>query len=653
MKKLLYILSALVCLSLTFTSCDALFDNLEGDLTKMSGEDMASSEAGIQRLLAQVYSYIPMNAFGVEDQYTMNACDSHGGDYGFNSNPYYGMYGIQTFWNWGAIRTINQFIVIAENAAKAGTLTEAEAKKYAAEARFVRAYCYFVMARNLGGVPIIEEPLDALYNPADGNKELFAKAERATEQATWDWVISEFQAASADLPENPIGFHAGKYAALGMKARAALYAASVSKYWNARGGIESTFKAVASKKTYMDAGMANKYYKDCIDACEAIINSGKFSLYGAEPKSIEEAVKNLGEMFTTKQDCEFIFGRSLNDGNNTSGSAFDMENSPAQTVTTNEIVGKYSVTVNFVDKFDNYDASRGAVDGTVKTREDGKEDMYFNATLTRFPLEYKDIPYIEYDHISDPFVNKDARFQAWVLYPDSEFRNQTIKIQGGMIKTDGSVVLWNEGTEDVGGTTYYSFGDQPGNVSGFYNYENKMSGSTYTTGFGLRKFLNPQSFQKYNKSFWYDIRYAEILLDYAEAVAESGQGSASNAKKYLNDIRKRAAFTDEVDLTVENVLHQRELELAFEGDQLYTLHRRRAFYDKYADPEVEGQKHCLTPVLDLRSGSPKYIFVRSIHFAEDPLAGGKVSDYHTLAKSYYGRISDYSVNGYEPNPADE
>ena len=653
MKRLLYILSAIVCLSLTFTSCDALFDNLEGDLSKMSGEDMASSEAGIQRLLAQVYSYIPMNAFGVEDQYTMNACDSHGGDYGFNSNPYYGMYGIQTFWNWGAIRTINQFMEIVDGAGKAGTITEAQAREYVAEARFVRAYCYFVMARNLGGVPIIEEPLDKYYNPADGNKDLFAMAERATEQATWDWVISQFEEASVDLPANPSGFHAGKYAALGMKARAALYAASVSKYWTNRGGIESTYKAVANKKTYMDASMANKYYKDCIDACEAIINSGKFSLYGANPATVAEAVKNLGEMFTTKQDCEYIFGRTLNDGNNTSGGAFDMENSPAQTVTTNEIVGKYSVTVNFVDKFDNYDASRGAVDGTVKTREDGKEDLYFNATLTRFPLEYKDIPYIEYDAIDEPFKNKDARFQAWVLYPDCEFRNTTIKIQGGMIKTSGDVVLWNEGEEEVGGKTYYSFGDQTGKVSGFFNYENKMSGSTYTTGFGLRKFLNPQSFQKYNKSFWYDIRYAEILLDYAEAVAESGQGSAANAKKYLNEIRKRAAFTDEVDLTVANVLHQRELELAFEGDQLYTLHRRRAFYDKYADPEVEGQKHCLTPVLDLRSGSPKYIFVRSLHFAEDPLAGGKVSDYHTLAKSYYGRISDYSVNGYEPNPADE
>ena len=653
MKKLLYILSALVCLSLTFTSCDAVFDSLEGDLSKLSGEDLASSEAGITRLLAQVYSYIPMNAFGVEDQYTMNACDSHGGDYGFNSNPYYGMYGIQTFWNWGAIRTINQFMVIAEDAGKAGTLTDAQAKMYVAEARFVRAYCYFVMVRNLGGVPIIEEPLDAYYNPADGNKELFDRATRATEQETWDWVIKEFGLAANDLPEVPSGYRAGKYAALGMKARAALYAASVSKYWSNRGGIESTYKAVASKKTYMDPTMANKYYKDCIDACEAIINSGKFSLYGANPKDVAEAVKNLGELFTTQQACEFIFGKTLNDGNNTSGDTFDLYNSPAQTVTSNEIVGRYSVTINFVDKFDNYDANRGAVDGTVKTRTDGKEDVYFNATLTRFPLEYAGIDYITYDKISDPFVNKDARFQAWVLYPDCTFRNEVIKIQGGMIKSNGDVVLWNEGEEELNGKTYYSFGDQTGKVSGFFNYENKMSGSTYTTGFGLRKFLNPTAFQKYNKSFWYDIRYAEILLDYAEAVAESGQGSAANAKKYLNDIRKRAAFTDEVDLTVANVLHQRELELAFEGDQLYTLHRRRAFYDKYADPEVEGQKHCLTPVLDLRGGTEKYIFVRSLHFAEDPLAGGKVSDYHTMAKSYYGGISDYSVNGYEPNPANE
>jgi len=644
----------MICLSVFTTSCDKVFDNLEGDLTKMTGEDMASTEAGIQMLLAQVYSYIPMNEYGYEDQFTMNATDSHGGDYGFNSNPYYGMYGIETFWNWTAIRSINSFMQIAADAVEQGTITEDAAKIYIAEARFVRAYCYFVMVRAYGGVPIITEPLDEYYDGV-GNEQLFAFAKRATEKETWDWVLSELQAAADDLEETPEAeFRANRYAALGLKVRAALYAASVSKYWAKQGAIDSKYQAVAAKKTYMEPSYASDYYNQCIKACEDIINSGRFSLYGANPSSVAEAVKNLGDMFLVKQDSEYIFGKSLNDGVSSAGSDFDVYNSPAQTVTGNSSCGKYSVTVNFVDKFDNYDANFGAVDGTVKTRNDGKEGEYFNATLSRFKAEYKDIDYIRYDNISDPFKNKDARFQAWILYPDAEFRGQTIKIQGGLIKTDGSVALWVDANETVDGVTYYSFGGPTGNISGFFNYENKMAGNTITTGFGLRKYLDPANFQLYHKTFWYDIRYAEILLSYCEAVVENNVSAKfDTAKGYLNDIRHRAAFKDNVDLTIDEVLHQRELEFAFENDQLYTLHRRRSLFNKRNDPADEGTKLALTPVLDLSSGSPKYIFVRSVFYAEDPLTGGKASDYHTDYIQYYKGISDYGVNGYEPNPADE
>ena len=577
----------MICLSVLATSCDKVFDNLEGDLTKMTGEDMASTEAGIQMLLAQVYSYLPMNEYGYEDQFTMNATDSHGGDYGFNSNPFYGMYGLETFWNWSAIRTINSFMQIAADAVEQGTINEETSKVYVAEARFVRAYCYFVMVRAYGGVPIITEPLDKYYDGV-GNEQLFAFAERATEKATWDWVLDEFQVAADDLGETPAAeFRASKYAALGMKARAALYAASVSKYWAKQGAIDAKYQSVASKKTYMEASYASDYYNQCIAACEAIINSGKFSLYGANPANVSEAVKNLGDMFITKQDSEYIFGKSLNDGVSSAGSDFDVYNSPAQTVTGNSSCGKYSVTINFVDKFDNYDANFGAVDGTVKTRNDGKEGEYFNATLSRFPAEYKDIDYIRYDNISDPFKNKDARFQAWILYPDAEFRGQTIKIQGGLIKTDGSVALWVDANETVDGVTYYSFGGPTGNISGFFNYENKMAGNTITTGFGLRKYLDPANFQLYHKTFWYDIRYAEILLSYCEAVVENNVSAKfDTAKGYLNDIRHRAAFKDNVDLTIDEVLHQRELEFAFENDQLYTLHRRRSFFNKRNDKKA-------------------------------------------------------------------
>ena len=338
----------------SFSSCESLFDGLEGDLTKMTGDDMASSEAGIEMLLAEVYSYIPMNEFGYEDQYTMNATDSHGGDYGFASNPYYGMYGLHDFWDWAAIRSINSFIDVVNNAVERGVIDTEARDRYVAEARFVRAYCYFVMVRSYGGVPIITEVLDKYYDGA-GNEQLFAFAERATEKETWDFVLSELDAAAAALGESPASeFRASRYSALGLKARAALYAASVSKYWDNQGAIDSKYKAVASKKTYMEESYASEYYRQCIKACEDIIISGRFSLYGANPGSVEEAVQNLGDMFRTKQDCEYLFGRSLNDGVTSSGSNYDVYNSPAQTVSGNNSCGKYSVTIDFVDKFDYY-----------------------------------------------------------------------------------------------------------------------------------------------------------------------------------------------------------------------------------------------------------------------------------------------------------
>ena len=55
---------------LALTSCDKLFDSLEGDLTKMSEDDMMSTQAGLERLLSDVYNTIPMDAFNTKDQHT-------------------------------------------------------------------------------------------------------------------------------------------------------------------------------------------------------------------------------------------------------------------------------------------------------------------------------------------------------------------------------------------------------------------------------------------------------------------------------------------------------------------------------------------------------------------------------------------------------
>jgi starch-binding outer membrane protein, SusD/RagB family len=666
MKKILINITAILCLSLGMTSCEKIFDNLEGDLTRMTGEDMVSSEAGIQRLLAQVYSYVPVNAFpntvqfsstGNTDLYTMNAVDTHGGDYGFNNAAYYGINGLPTFWNWTAIRGINAFINDVTSAVSKGVLLESNGTQLIAEARFVRAYCYFVMVRAYGGVPIITEVLDKYYDGV-GNKDLYKFTPRATEKETWDFVISELDACIAVLPSSRTSgeFRATKWSAYGLEARVALYAASVSKYWTKMGTMSDTYTAVKNKKVYMEASYAAAYYAKCISASEAIIQSGLFSLYKPNPSSVDEAVTNLGNMFISKQNVEYIYGKSLNDGTTTSGSNFDVYNSPAQTVTGTAACGRYSVALDLVDTYDDYDAGRNAVDGKVKTRVDNQEAVYMPTPVTTFASSYSSINYIKYTNISDPFQNKDARFKAWILYPNSSFRGQTIKIQGGIIKTTGAGSFWTDINETYGGQTYYAFGDVSGKVSGFYNYANANLGNTVTTGFSLRKFLNPTAAQLYIKSFWYDIRYAEILLDYCEAVLESGATTKNTlALQYLNDIRHRAAYTDNVALNIDNVLHQRRLELAFESDYLYTLHRRREFYNLNIDPIVKARRHALTPVVDLRDlpsgGTPKYIFVRSIFFQED--VGGMSPSFSTDYLSYYVRIPDYGKNLYEPNPLDQ
>jgi hypothetical protein len=668
MKKLLINITAILCLSLVITSCDKIFDNLEGDLTRMTGEDMVTSEAGIQRLLAQVYSYLPINAFpamgsftttGNTDLFTMNAVDSHGGDYGFNNAAYYGPNGVPTFWNWTAIRAINSFIDVVTEAISNGILTQSNGDELIAEARFVRAYCYFYMVRAYGGVPIITEVLDKYYDGV-GNEQLYNFTPRASEKETWDFVITELDACIAGLPDSRTAgngeFRATKWAAYGLQSRVALYAASISKYWTKLGTMSNTYTAVNNKKVYMETSYAPAYYAKCISACEAIIGSGKFSLYKPNPASVAEAVTNLGTMFTTKQNVEYIFGVTTNDGTTTSGSNFDVYNSPAQTVTGTASCGRYSVALDLVDEYDDYDLNGHAVAGKVKTRVDNQEDVYMPTPVSTFPSTHSSINYIKYDNISDPFMNKDARFKAWILYPNSSFRGVTIKIQGGIIKTDGTGSVWSDISEVYGGQTYYSFGDVNGKVSGFYNYTNANLGNTVTTGFSLRKFLHPTAYQLYIKTFWYDIRYAGILLDYCEAVLESGATAKNTlAAQYLNDIRHRAAFTDNVALSLNEVLHQRRLELAFESDYLYTMHRRREFYNLNIDPIIKARRHALTPVVDLRDlpsgGTPKYIFVRSIFFQED--IGGMSPSFSTDYLTYYKSMPDYGKNLYEKNPVDE
>ena len=644
MKKIFTYFTALF-LALALVSCDKIFDSLEGDLSKMTESDLTSSEAGLVRLLASAYGYIPMEAFSTFDKYTIDATDTHGAAYGIQRNGN---------WSYSQIRTVNKLFSQIPEAFEKGAISEELRDAMLGEAHFVRGYIYFGMVRTFGGVPIVTEPLDDMYDGGEDVSGLLVP--RSTEKETWDFVIGEFEEAAKLLPasRNDGSYRVTKYAAYALEARAALFAASLCKYWK-DAPIANTFKAVQQKLTYMDASDANTYYQKAIDASKMIIDSKMYSLYGGtNPSSVEAAKKSLQDLFTARRNEEFIFGRSYELAQSNPTNGFDYGNSPNQVHALGGSGwqwGRYSVTLDLVDAFDDYDENMGRVDGTVKTRNDGVENEYVqNLSLNNMAGFSLQTDYIKYDDPADAFANKDARFQAHVVYPGATFRNEKMVIQGGIIDDKSNYTFYTQREVEVGGKKYYTFGaENDANYSGFYEMTNTNAGNWYNTGFGIAKFLDPTGALLYSVNPWPDVRYAEILLTYAEAVAESGLGDKNLAKQCLNDVRHRAAFKDDIDLTVDNVLHERRVELAFENDLSYTLLRRREF----AFGAANGlRKHALVPTLDLRDGTPKYILIRANVYHGDVYAstnGLYISDY----RSYYSGVSNWQKNQITPNPNQE
>jgi starch-binding outer membrane protein, SusD/RagB family len=71
------------------------------------------------------------------------------------------------------------------------------------------------------------------------------------------------------------------------------------------------------------------------------------------------------------------------------------------------------------------------------------------------------------------------------------------------------------------------------------------------------------------------LRYADILLIYAEAVLGSSASTTDvDALKYFNMVRARAGLLPKTSLTIDDILHERRVEFAFEGDYWFDVQRQ-------------------------------------------------------------------------------
>ena len=652
MKKRIFGISATLIL-LLFTSCHGIMDIQP--LDKITGEQLFSDVAGLKTVLANVYNNIPIEDFDFDPRLGYNFHGEQNSDGGWSITQLtdhaiiHNLRGTQpgasivSFWAYSDLRQLNQFL---ETVNTVEGLKEEERARLEAEGHFARAYMYFAIVRRYGGVPIITEVQKA---PTTPEEEQALRVPRSTEKETWDFVLSECDLAIAGLPDkcnsSDGALRATKWAAYALKSRAALHAASVAKYWDKAPLIgEAVDAKLVGGMTIDDA---KNYYKQCIDASKAIIdNSGK-TLYKPNPSTVEEAAKNFQTMFEdpSKADEEVIFKKAYIDGSSTQrqGHSTDMQFNPNQTkIGSYYMSGRFSVSLNIVDLFEDYtDDGTGNHTG-IKTRSDGVEDEYASKAAD-FDVSK---PYIHYNTQYDAFKDMDARLLASVIVPGSTWKSTVINMQGGLITSDGKRMMFTDGSaKGLDGKDYYAYGASSLNdCSGFGNLGQEDENFSIS-GFSLKKFLQEAKtvagvFNSSTQDF-IDFRLGEIYLNYAEAVIESGQGDPALAKTYLNALRKRAGHKDEIPATLDNILKERQVELAFEGQRYWDLIRRRDFHQVFNST----YRKILVPVLDLRENPPQYIFVRANSYL-DVDAGGRTFNPIT----YYLSIPGVATNKLIQNP---
>lgn len=180
---------------------------------------------------------------------------------------------------------------------------------------------------------------------------------------------------------------------------------------------------------------------------------------------------------------------------------------------------------------------------------------------------------------------------------------------------------WNQPTAEF--VSQYETGDVRKEKTIFYTGCPTFDGMTYssaysTTGYNVRKFLLTKTQSPdYNTSNqnWVVTRYADVLLMKAEALNEMGQTTLAEAPLY--EVRCRAGLTNRSTIEGlsqmqmrEKIIHERRMELAFEGHRWFDMIR---YKDNYAlnflhsiGKTAATNKHLLLPIpTQEREANPK------------------------------------------------
>lgn len=451
---------------------------------------------------------------------------------------------------WGRIRNINDVIEGIEG----GTLSDEEKNIYLGQAYFFRAWCYYLLVKWYGGVPIITEVQD----PVEG-----VFTDRSTTKECIEFICSDLDKAAQMLAAETMsggwtGDDWGRVTtgtALALKGR-------VLQLW-----CSPLFNRANDESRWTSAYNTMKAELDSIDACGYGLFSSTSNVNGSDfALQFNQSTINPEAVFVTLYN-------TISSGDEQKNSSWERYIRPKNTSGT----GK-TPSAMLIDMFPMSDGKRPA------------------STNTYTLLETSSVLYDS----NYPFMDRDPRFYRTFAFPGVRWAyngNSTITSadQNNPSYNNGAdYELWNyvwytdaTETEDDESSNEYGADNLLTNVCGMY--VRKRSDDLDVNASSLYSYsatANTSGFV-YSAQPYIELRYAEVLLNFAEIAC--GAGHMDEAVEILQRIRARAGYTADNNYGLQSdlasnqaacmsaILYERQIEFAYEGKRFDDLRRWMLF----------------------------------------------------------------------------
>jgi hypothetical protein len=446
-------------------------------------------------------------------------------------------------WSYVAIRKTNVFLDNRDNFTP--SLPEKDKQDYIGQMLVARAWMYFDMVRVYGGVPL-------LLHAQRADEELAVPRSKTSECIAQ--IISDLDEAIA-IPDEYFPVAKRGEADFGRINKAVAYAL--------KGRILLTYASPQfSSRTPAGTKPATERWAEAYAACREAkerLEAAGYGLFRPNPANAGEAAQNYYDLFHgNEMNEEMVWVRRHKE--NVANFSIDKDMRPGSSYG-----NSYFMTLEFANAFGNADGTPYTGLALDYGRDAGKTlgDVVYNGNT---PDGVTNVAY---------WQNREPRFYANVGYNGSHWP----LIRQGQ----------NRMPDDVAdGMLQHQWIFKQSNVDFPFD---QADNSTNSRGQGLliRKFVDrTRDYSRTGEQCgtdWPLVRYAEVLLNYAEAAAMTGR--PAEAYEVLDAIRRRAGIPQgnnnygigrpAGNELLAAILHERAVELAFESFRFYDVRRHRQF----------------------------------------------------------------------------